>query len=335
MQIKLVEVKWHIILILALLLIGSVIYGMIQQTTSVSGEKFVIVVKPGMVAHDIGNLLYEQGAIKSVILFQAASKIQGLESSLQAGEYVLKKNMTVQQIIGILAKGETDYQQITIPEGYTVEQISKLLQEKKLGTAEKMKSLAASFVPYPYMTNNNPHVVYKVEGYMFPNTYRITSGATEEQILTMMTTLFDEQFTDSMRARANEIGLSIKDVVILASLVEKEAQLPIDRPLIAGVFLNRLKQDMPLQSCATIQYILGYPKAELTVQDTEISSPYNTYQHMGLPPGPIANPGIAAINSVLYPEKTDFLYFVADKEGAHHFSKTYEQHLIAIEQVSK
>ena len=151
----------------------------------------------------------------------------------------------------------------------------------------------------------------------------------------MMTTLFDEQFTDSMRARANEIGLSIKDVVILASLVEKEAQLPVDRPLIAGVFLNRLKQDMPLQSCATIQYILGYPKAELTVQDTEISSPYNTYQHMGLPPGPIANPGIAAINSVLYSEKTDFLYFVADKEGAHHFSKTYEQHLIAIEQVSK
>ncbi|MBC8015576.1 MAG: endolytic transglycosylase MltG [Sporomusaceae bacterium] len=335
MQIKLVEVKWHVILVLTLLCVGSVIYGLIQQTASVSGEKFVIVVKPGMVAHDIGDLLYEQGAIKSVILFQAASKIQGLESSLQAGEYVLSKNMTMQQIIAILAKGETDYQQITIPEGYTVEQISKLLQEKNLGNAAKMKKLAESFVPYPYMANNNPNVVYKVEGYMFPNTYRITSGATEEQVLMMMTKLFDQQFTDSMRARTVEIGLSIKEVIILASLVEKEAQLPGDRPLIAGVFLNRLKKEMPLQSCATIQYIIGYPKAELTVQDTEISSPYNTYQHMGLPPGPIANPGMAAINAVLYPEKTEFLYFVADKDGAHHFSKTYEQHLIAIEQVSK
>lgn len=117
--------------------------------------------------------------------------------------------------------------------------------------------------------------------------------------------------------------------------MEKEAQLPSDRPLIAGVFLNRLKQDMPLQSCATIQYILGYPKAELSVQDTEIASPYNTYQHMGLPPGPIANPGIAAINAVLQPEKTDYIYFVADAQGAHHFSKTYEEHLIAIEKVNR
>jgi len=146
---------------------------------------------------------------------------------------------------------------------------------------------------------------------------------------------FDKQFTESMRLKARENGLSIKDVVILASMVETEAQLPSDRPIIAGVFLNRLKQNMPMQSCATIQYILGYPKAELTVQDTEISSPYNTYQHMGLPPGPIANPGIASINAVLYPQNTDFIYFVADKQGAHHFSKTYEEHLKAIEQVSK
>ena len=170
---------------------------------------------------------------------------------------------------------------------------------------------------------------------MFPNTYRITKETTEEEILSMMTLQFDQQFTGSMRTRATEIGLTIKDVMILASLVEKEAQLPSDRPLIAGVFLNRLQQKMPMQSCATIQYILGYPKPELTVLDTEIPSPYNTYQHMGLPPGPIANPGIAAINAVLYSEKTDFLYFVADKQGAHHFSKTYEQHLITIEQVSK
>ncbi|MBP2625533.1 MAG: aminodeoxychorismate lyase [Firmicutes bacterium] len=332
---NLMKFKLQIILVFSFICLVSVIYGLRQSATSVAGDNFVILVKPGMVANDIGGLLYEQGAIKSIFLFQIVSKVQGMESSLQAGEYVFSKNMTMQQIVAMLARGETSYQQITIPEGYTVEQIAKLLQEKQLGSASLFKKAAQSFVPYTYMVNDNSNVIYKAEGYMFPNTYRITKGTTEEQILGMMTLQFDQQFTGSMRARANEIGLSIKDVIIMASLVEKEAQLPGDRPLIAGVFLNRLKQNMPMQSCATIQYILGYPKPELTVQDTEISSPYNTYQHIGLPPGPIANPGIAAINAVLYPQNTDFVYFVADKQGAHHFSKTYEEHLIAIEQVSR
>jgi len=335
MEQKLMKYKLPMILIISLICLGSVIYGLAESTTSVTSENFVILVKPGMVAHDIGDLLYSQGAIKSVFLFRIVSKVQGMESSLQPGEYTFGKNMTMQKIVAMLARGETSYQQITIPEGYTVEQIAKLLQEKQVASGSAFKKTAQSSVPYPYMINNNSNVMYKAEGYMFPNTYRITKGTTEEQILGMMTMEFDKQFTESMRARAVEIGLSIKDVIILASLVEKEAQLPSDRPVIAGVFLNRLRQNMPMQSCATIQYILGYPKPELTVQDTEISSPYNTYQHMGLPPGPIANPGIAAINAVLYPQNTEFVYFVADKQGAHHFSKTYEEHLIAIEQVSR
>ena len=335
MEQKLMKFKLQIIVVVSLICFGSVIYGLTQSTTSVNGENFVIFVKPGMAANDIGDLLYEQGAIKSIFLFQIVSKVQGLENLLQAGEYVFSKSMTVQQIVAMLARGETSYKQITIPEGYTVDQIAKLLQEKQLGSAGAFKTAAQSFVPFMYMANDNSNVIYKAEGYMFPNTYRITKGITEEQILGMMINQFDKQFTESMRVRATEIGLSIKDVIILASLVEKEAQLPGDRPLIAGVFLNRLKLDMPMQSCATIQYILGYPKPELTVQDTEISSPYNTYQHRGLPPGPIANPGIASINAVLYSQKTNFLYFVADKQGAHHFSKTYEEHLIAIERVSR
>lgn len=335
MRQKLIEYKLHIILVISLLCFGGVVYGITQQAATATGEKFVIVVKPGMGGKAIGNLLYEQGAIKNVFLFQMISKIQGMESSLQAGEYVINKNMTMQQIVAMLAKGETAYQQITIPEGYTTDQIAKLLQEKQLGNAGEFKKISQSFVPYTYMVNANPNVIYKAEGYLFPNTYRISKGATEEQILRMMTVQFDKQLTEDMRAKAAEMNLSIKEVVILASLVEKEAQLPADRPIIAGVFLNRLKLNMPLQSCATIQYILGYPKAELSVQDTEIPSPYNTYQHMGLPPGPIANPGIAAIKAVLYPEKTDYIYFVADKQGAHHFSKTYDEHLVAIEQVSK
>jgi UPF0755 protein len=335
MEHRLMQFKWHIVLVVIILCLGSVIYRLTQPVTSPAGEKFVITVKSGMAANEIGELLYQQGAIKSVFMFHVIAKMQGMANSLQAGEYVLNKNMTVAQIVSMLAKGETIHQQITIPEGYTVEQIAKLIQEKQLGSAAKFKTLAQNVVSYSYMANDNPNVVYKAEGYIFPNTYQITKNMTEEQLLNMMISQFDKQFNESMRARAKEMGLSIKDVIILASLVEKEAQLADDRPVIAGVFLNRLKQDMPLQSCATIQYILGYPKAELSVEDTEISSPYNTYQHMGLPPGPIANPGIAAINAVLYPKETNFVYFVADKQGAHHFSKTYEEHLLAIEQVRK
>jgi len=322
-------------LVIALIGLGSIVYGLSQQVTSVTTEKYIIQVKPGMAARDIGELLYKQGIIKNVFLFQVVSKVQGMQNSLQAGEYVISNNMTMQQIIAMLGKGETTYQLITIPEGYTVEQVATSLQTKNIGSAATFKKIAEDFVPYAYMATQNVNAVYKTEGYLFPDTYRIGKGATEEQILSMMTTQFDKQFDDTMRTRTAELGLSIREAVILASLVEKEAQLPEDRPIIAGVFLNRLKLDMPLQSCATIQYILGYPKAELTVRDTEIPSLYNTYLHPGLPPGPIANPGMAALQAVLYPKKTEYLYFVADKEGAHHFSKTYEEHLIAIEQVSR
>jgi UPF0755 protein len=335
MEQRLMQFKWHIMLVLIFLCLGSVIYKLTQPVTSPAGETFVITIKSGMAANDIGELLYQQGVIKNAFVFHAVAKMQGMANSLQAGEYVINKNMTVQQIVSMLAKGQTLYQQITIPEGYTVEQIAKLIQEKQLGSAEKFKMLAQKATRYPYMANQNSNVIYKAEGYLFPDTYQIAKGATEEQLLSMMISQFDKDFNESMRMRANEMGLSIKDVIILASLVEKEAQIEHDRPVIAGVFLNRLHQDMPLQSCATIQYILGYPKVELSVQDTEISSPYNTYQHMGLPPGPIANPGIAAINAVLYPKQTDFVYFVADQQGAHHFSKTYEEHLAAIEKVRK
>ncbi len=335
MMYRLRQFRWHIVLVLICLCLGSIIYKLTQPVTSPPGETFVISVKPGMAANEIGELLKEQGAIKSVFIFHVIAKTQGLANSLQAGEYIISKNMTVQQIIVMLARGQTLYQQITIPEGYTVGQIAKLVQEKQLGSAEKFQQLAQKATPFPYMENQNSNVIYKAEGYIFPDTYQVTKGTTEEQLLSMMISQFDKEFSESMRLRANQMGLSIKDVIILASLVEKEAQIEADRPVIAGVFINRLNLGMPLQSCATIQYILGYPKAELSVQDTEIPSPYNTYQHMGLPPGPIANPGIAAINAVLYPKETQFIYFVADQQGAHHFSTTYEEHLAAIDEVRK
>ena len=149
----------------------------------------------------------------------------------------------------------------------------------------------------------------------------------------MMAEDFDHRLTPEMRERAKERNLSVFALVTLASLVEKEAMYEEDRPIIAQVFLKRLEIGMPLQSDTTLQYLMDAPKEDVTIQDTKIESPYNTYQNMGLPPGPIANPGTASIQAVLYPADTDYLYFVADRKGHNHYSTNYADHQAIVEQV--
>ncbi len=324
--------KWLILLIFAgvfAILAGTAVYSFAKPVNAAAGDAVMVVVKPGMTTQAIGELLYEKGLIKNVLLFRVVAKLEGAEGSLKAGEYALSKAMTVKEMIGKLTRGETAYKQFTIPEGFTIDQIAAFLEKNNLASAAKYKAFAAGYAPYDYI-NPAANAKYKAEGFVFPDTYRIAAGTSEEQLVKMMMSQFDSQFTPAMRQRAAELGLSVREVVILASLVEKEAQVAAERPVIAGVFMRRLKLEMPLQSCATIQYILGYPKPELTVQDTELPSPYNTYQNMGLPPGPIASPGLAAIKAVLNPADTEFLYFFANKDGSHVFSRTYDEHLAAI-----
>lgn len=304
----------------------------LTQPAGSTQEPVLITIKAGTPAKTIAENLEVRNLIRNALVFRIAAKIEGVENSLQAGEYAISPNMSVQQILLMMSQGQTAYQQVTIPEGYTVDQIAELLGEKKLANPDKFKALAKNYAPYPYM-QPNPNTKYSAEGFIFPDTYRLAKGVTEEELLSMMVKQFDSKLTPEYRQRASVLGVSLREVIIMASLVEKEAKLSEERPVIAGVFANRVKLGMPLQSCATIQYILGYPKAELTINDTQISSPYNTYQIPGLPPGPIANPGSAAIKAVLFADKTDYLYFVADKQGKHHFSKTYEDHLTAISQV--
>lgn len=334
MKFARISSKWYVFSFLCIFLTSLITYGVVvaRPVSTTPGISQVIVVEPGMTGQQIGELLFSKGLIKNVLVFRIVARIEGLESSLQAGEYEFTPDMTVQKIVAILAKGETVFRQLVIPEGFTVDQVAELIDKSKIGSGAKFKELAKNYTPYAYMETGNP-VKYKAEGFIFPETYRITKGTTEEQLLAMFVAQFDKQLTPEIRGKVNDLGMTIRQAVILASLVEKEARVAKDRPVIAGVFRNRLKQDMPLQSCATIQYILGYPKEELTVKDTEIASPYNTYQNMGLPPGPVANPGMAALNAVINSDQTSYLYFVADKNGSHIFSETYEQHLAAIERV--
>lgn len=289
-------------------------------------------VKLGMTADDIGRILVQHHVIAHRYYFWLLAKANGVEGHFQTGTYRLHRQMEVRDVLEMLVQGHTAPLRFTIPEGFNVNEIAARLGEEGIAKAEEVKAAAVRFAPYRYIESVEA-ASYQAEGFLFPDTYEIEPGMSARDILLMMAHNFDDRLTADMRRRAAEMGLSIFDLVTLASLVEKEARFEEDRAIIAQVFLQRLRIGMPLQSDTTIQYLLHAPKEDVTYADTEIASPYNTYQHMGLPPGPIANPGLASIEAVLYPANTDYLYFVADREGHNHYSRSYSDHLVLVERV--
>ena len=322
-------------LILAVIAGGAYWYGeQMKPVASADAKPQTIKVKPGMTSGAIADALLEKGLIRNRTAFLLAARQAGLDKSLQAGEYAVSRAMTVEQIIEVMAKGITVYSEFTVPEGFTVEQIAALLEEKGLARKERFLALARDYSPFDKRERSN--VKYRAEGFLFPDTYRISRGASEEMILQTMAQEFSRKFTPELQAKAQSIGLSAYEVIVLASLIEREVQLAKERPMVARVFLNRIKIGMPLQSCATIQYILGYAKEELTIADTQLPSPYNTYLHQGMPPGPVANPGLSSIQAALNPAEGDWLYFVIDgKTGGHRFSRSLAEHEAAIQQIGK
>ncbi len=289
-------------------------------------------IEPGMDADSVGQMLSARGIIDSRFFFWLTAKVNGLESKFQTGTYKMHRGMDTAAVLDMLVQGDVAPARFTIPEGFNVNEIAERLEKEGIARAVDIRAEAVRFAPYKYMLAA-PEAAYRAEGFLFPDTYEVEPGMTAKSILHMMADNFDDKMTDAMRQRAMAEGLSLYDLVTLASLVEKEARFDEDRPIIAQVFLKRLRLGMPLQSDTTIQYLLDAPKEDITYADTEIESPYNTYQNEGLPPGPIANPGLDSIEAVLYPADTDYLYFVADRQGHNHYSMTYEEHLSIVEQV--
>lgn len=300
--------------------------------TATEETPLYIEVKPGMAAREIGQVLMERKVIGSQYYFWLLAKIEGVEGQFHIGTYKLYQDMEARKVLEMLVNGETAPLRFTIPEGFNVNEIAERLGEEGIASPMEIKAEAAKFAPYHYI-KKVPAAMYQAEGFLFPDTYEIEPGMTAREILVMMARNFDERLTDEMRRKAEQMGLSIFELITLASLVEKEARFEEDRPKIAQVFLKRLQIGMPLQSCTTIQYLLHTPKEDVTYDDLEIESPYNTYHHMGLPPGPVANPGLASIEAVLNPANTDYLYFVADRKGRNYYSQTYSEHLDFVEQV--
>ena len=329
--------KWAVLGGLLFFVAAIFIYGCIHspQVRGVQAsaqERIYLRVTPGMTASDIGTLLQQHGVVSSKYKFWFIARINGAESKFKTGSYALHRDMEARDVLRMLVDGDTSTLRFTIPEGYSVKDIAKRLGDEGLADPEEFLQAAQSFAPYSYMKRNS-RADYAAEGFLFPDTYEITSDASAKDILKMMAKDFDDKLTPELRERAQQRDLSIYELITLASLVEKEARFDEDRPKIAQVFLQRLRIGMPLQSDTTLQYLMKGPKEDVSIEDTRMNSPYNTYQHQGLPPGPIANPGIAAIWAVLYPADTDYLYFVADRQGHNHYSRSYEEHLAEVERV--
>lgn len=295
------------------------------------GQRVRMKVRPGMDAREIARALEREGVIDSSLRFRALVKFHGYGDQLKVGVYNFKTGMTYDEVFEKLLAGEQEYVNFTIPEGFTIKEIARRLEEVGIADDEEFIAAARDFAPYGYITYR-PEVFYTCEGFLFPDTYTVESDVEVGEILNMMIENFDYRLSEAMRRQARDMGLSIYDLITLASIVEKECRYAEDRAIVAQVFFKRLSIGMPLQTDASLQYLMDAPKEDVSIADTEIDSPYNTYQHGGLPPGPIANPGLASIKAVLDPAPTDYLYFVADRQGHNHYSSSYDEHLSLVNQ---
>lgn len=307
----------------------------LSGSSSYTGERGVPIfftVRPGMSVSEIGKELHERGVIDSETKFWWTAKLNGFENKVKSGTFALETGMTPRDVFETLVYGNTVVIRFVIPEGFSVYDIAKRLEAAGLCKADDFMELAKTYRPYPYVEKHE-HVRYAAEGFLFPDTYEINGEFDAARIMEIMAENFDRRLTKEMRERAKEMDLSIYELVTLASLVEKEAYHEEDRPIIAQIFLKRLRIGMPLQADPTVQYLLDAPKEDLLYRDTEIESPYNTYQNVGLPPGPIASPGTASLMAVLHPADTNYLYFVADRNGNNYYATNYADHLDLVDRV--
>lgn len=322
-----------IIAVVIVLIIGGIYFGTAFGSENLK-EEVAIEVPDGAGAKQIGSILADNGVVKHQWSFVSYVKKQDAADDLQPGTYTFGPGkVSLEDVLSALKSGGNNENtvNITIPEGLTVEQIAEKLDSEGVVDKQSFLDAAEAFDTSAYDYIPDGKGFEKLEGFLFPETYNVMKGSSADQIIEIMLNQFDKVFTEDMRKQADKMGYSIYEIVTMASVVEREALFDDDRPIIAGVFYNRLDIDMKLQSCATVQYILGEQKTNLTNKDISIENPYNTYLYAGLPPGPIANPGESSLKAALYPEKTDYMYFVAMPDGHHHFSTTYEEHLAAKE----
>jgi len=261
--------------------------------------------------------------IEQNIFLKIYFRVSGISNEIKAGYYKLDSEYTISEFFNLLKEGRSEMVRVTIPEGFTVRQIKTLLISKKMMTESEFQSILKD-IKFPYLTPNN-----NFEGYFFPETYYFAVGSNPKVIIETMLGEFLKKFPVEKYGKTEKDKLDFYKKLILASIIEREAVVDVEKPIIASVFYNRIKKGMRLESDATVNYIFGYEKRRIYYKDLKIESPYNTYRNHGLPPAPIGNPGSVAIEASLNPAITGYYFFVATYDGTntHHFTKTYREHV--------
>ena len=299
-----------------------------------SSEPVTVEIPEGASADEVGALLADEDVIRSALAFRVMAGIRGVGDDIRAGTYHLRTNMTLDEALAVITAGPPPPKEVevTIPEGLEVIEIADTVEDS-LPTVDagRFERLAESgeFALPPYL----PEGTRTVEGFLFPETYGFPGRAGADEVILRLLDQFDQEAAGLPWGNAHELGLSPYEVVIVASMIEREAGIDADRPKISAVIHNRLEREMPLQIDATIQYALPEDNRLLTEEDYEYPSPYNTYLHSNLPPTPIGSPGLASLRAALEPADADYLYFVViDDSGRHAFAETYQEFLRLKEQ---
>ena len=319
------KLRW---LVLLLLLIGAGALGWMAFTPSSALRQgpLIVFVPPHQGIVSIANRLAEADVVRSRLAFVATAGARGVPRSLKAGEYEVPQNATTWEVVTLLESGRVRHRAILHPEGATVAELARVLESEELAPADAVARVAADRA---FLAAHGVEAA-SVEGYLFPDTYQFVRGMTPEEMLGKMVQRMRAKLTPELRAKARQRGMSVHELLTLASIVEREAVVKDEQRLIAAVFLNRLRIGMPLQADPTVQYAVAKERRALSRNDLLFDHPYNTYVRPGLPPGPIASPGLGAIEATLDPAPVKYLYFVAQDDTRHHFSISIEEHNQAV-----
>lgn len=309
------------LLIVAVLISYNFLFSPHSPSAPVSVE-----VQPGSSVSRIAGDLEDAGVIRSALAIRLIARWSKQENKVQAGRYFFEYSASPEDIFQRLVQGDVEKVSLTIPEGFTLEQIIERIDHEGYGHKERLEELAqnTTFIKELDITAES------LEGYLFPETYLFAPGIDEKELLTMMVRQFRRHMTEQLKQTAKKSGLNLHQLVTLASIIEKETGVVEEMPLISSVFHNRLERRIPLQTDPTVIYGIADFDGNITRRHLETPNPYNTYLNKGLPPGPIASPGLNALKAAAQPEKSPYLYFVARGDGTHQFSKSLKEHNAAV-----
>jgi UPF0755 protein len=286
------------------------------------GPSVTLFVEPGMAFSQVADFLANEEIIRHAGWFRAVARYKNMDHQIRVGRYRIEPGTSIEHILETLVTGRGGADRVTIPEGLTIPEIAHILKTKA-----DIDSLAFVTLAYdPGSAWARDITAPSLEGYLYPDTYYFYRGMPAEAVVQEMVTLYQNTFTDAYKAQAEQLGFTIHEMMTLASIVEQEAQIDEEREIISGVFHNRLRIGIKLEADPTVQYGIGRPNMRLYKKHLSDPSPYNTYVHKGLPPGPICSPGKASIHATLYPKKVPYLFFVARGDGSHIFSRSNREH---------